>query len=154
LQSDYTVFQPVSEAALGTRNKDAKGFTIVDAVISLCLIGILIGVVIPRYERVARKAQEVALKTALVNIRTSIKLFKILNGRNPQNLKEMIEKEVMLPARIGSDKYTGAIFFKESYLIEYAVDKEGNIIDAFGNPFIYDAPKGEVRTITKGYETW
>jgi Tfp pilus assembly protein PilE len=139
---------------VGTCFKNDQGLTIVDTVLTLCAVCILIGVVIPKYQQVAREAQEVALKTALVNIRTSIKLFKMLNARNPQNLKEMIEKKVMLPARIGSDKYTGSIFLKESYLMEYAVNKEGNIIDAFDNSFIYDASKGEVRTTTTGYENW
>jgi Tfp pilus assembly protein PilE len=140
---------------VGTCFKNDQGLTIVDTVLTLCAIWILIGVVIPKYQQVAREAQEVALKTALVNIRTSIKLFKmLLNGRNPQSLKMMIEKKVILPARVGSDKYTGSIFLKESYLMEYAVNKEGNIIDAFDNPFIYDASKGEVRTTTTGYENW
>ena len=136
------------------RRRDQKGFTIIDALITLCLIGILIGVVIPKYQQVAHEAQEVALKTSLVNIRTSIKLFKMLNGRNPQSLQEMIEKKVLLPARVGPDEYTGPIFLNECYLTECAVDRGGKILDAFGNPFIYDASKGEVRTTSKGYANW
>jgi competence protein ComGC len=132
--------------------KDAKGLTIVDAVITLCLIGILIGVVIPKYQRVAHEAQEVALKTELANIRLSITLFKMLNGRNPVSLKELIDKKVMLPARIGGS-YTGSIF-KESYLMKNAVDAAGNKVDAYGNPFIYDSTRGEVKSSTKGYENW
>jgi Tfp pilus assembly protein PilE len=139
---------------VGTWFKHAKGFTIIDAVITLCLVGILIGVVIPKYQRVAREARDTAVRAELANIRASINLFRLLNGRNPLSLKEMVEKKVMLPARVGSDKYTGSIFLKESYLMAYAVDKEGNIIDSFGNPFFYDAIKGEVRSSTKAYENW
>jgi competence protein ComGC len=137
---------------VGTWFKDAKGLTIVDAVITLCLIGILIGVVIPKYHRVAREAQEAALKTELANIRLSITLFIMLNGRNPVSLKELIEKKVMLPARIGGG-YAGS-FFKESYLMKNAVDAEGNKVDAYSNPFIYDSTRGEVKSSTKGYENW
>jgi len=137
---------------VGTGVKDAKGLTIVDAVITLCLIGILIGVVIPRYYRMARETQEAALRTELANIRMSIRLFNMLNGRNPESLKEMIEKKVILPARIGTG-YSGSIF-KESYLMKNAVDAEGNKVDAYGNPFHYDPQRGEVRSSTKGYESW
>jgi len=137
---------------VGTWCKNAKGLTIFDAVITLCLIGIVIGVVIPKYQRVAHEAQETALKTELANIRTSIILFTMLNGHNPASLKEMIETKVMLPARIGTG-YTGSIF-KESYLIKNAVDVEGNKVDAYGNPFLYDPQRGEVRSSTKGYENW
>ena len=137
---------------MGTGFKDAKGLTIVDAVITLCLIGILIGVVIPRYYRMARETQEAALRTELANIRMSIRLFNMLNGRNPESLKEMIEKKVILPARIGTG-YSGSIF-KESYLMKNAVDAEGNKVDAYGNPFYYDPQRGDVRSSTKGYESW
>ena len=136
------------------RSARERGLTILDALITLCLIGVLIGVVIPYYQRLALDAQNVALKTGLVNIRTSIRLFRILNNRNPESLKELVEKKALLPARIGPDKYTGQLILKESYLMEYAVDRNGNIIDAFGNPFDYDTVKGEVRATTKGYESW
>ncbi len=137
---------------MGTEFKDAKGLTIVDAVITLCLIGILIGVVIPRYNHVAREARESALKAELSNIRTSVKLFKMLNGRNPTSLREMIEKKVMLPARTGNG-LTGSIY-KESYLMKNAVDADGNKVDAYGNPFLYDSSRGEVSSSTNGYENW
>ena len=137
----------------GSRLRDRKGLTIIDAIITICIIGVLIGVVIPKYERMAHAAQEVALKSALSNIRTSIQLFKMLNNRNPDSLHELIEKNVMLPAKTGSDPYTGSIV-DQKYLMLIATDSKGNIIDAFGNPFIYDTYRVEVRATTKGYETW
>lgn len=130
-----------------------KGFTAFDALITLSLISVLVGVVVPKYQRLAREAQETALKAELVNIRTSIKLFKMLNTRNPRSLKEMIEKDVILPARAGSQVYTGSVF-KQKYLMPHAVDEEGNILDSFGNRFEYDQKKGEVRTTTEGYRNW
>jgi type II secretory pathway pseudopilin PulG len=138
---------------VGSRLRCQSGLTILDTVITLCLIGILIGVVVPKYQQVARKAQEAALKTGLANIRMSIKLFKMLNNRNPVSLKELTEKKVMLPARIGADRYSGS-FFDQTYLMSQAEDSQGNILDAFGHPFAYDPLKGEVRATTEGYENW
>ncbi len=135
----------------GTGNQ--KGLTIVESVITLCLIGIMIGVVIPRYQRVAREAQETALMAELVNIRTSIKLFKIINNRNPGSIKEMMEKDMILPGRTGKDGMTGSVF-KDKYLMHYEVDEQGEIIDSFGNRFDYDPLRGEVKATTKGYEDW
>lgn len=138
---------------MGSRFRHQKGLTALEAIVTLCLISILIGVVIPRYQRAAMEARETALKTGLTNIRTSIKLFKMLNGRNPGSLHELLEKEVMLPARVGADPYTGSVF-KSKYLMAQVRDGNGNCIDAFGNPFSYDLERGEVRSTTKGYETW
>jgi Tfp pilus assembly protein PilE len=130
-----------------------QGLTIVDALIALCLIGVMIGIVIPKYQRVARAAQESAVKAELANIRSSIELFRILNKRNPASLGELIEKKVMLPGRIGGDEYSKS-FYDQQYLMAYALDQKGNILDAFGNPFLYDPVRGEVRTTTRGYENW
>jgi type II secretory pathway pseudopilin PulG len=140
---------------MGVRSRTGRqrGFTVLDAVITLCLIGLLFGVVIPKYQQVARAAQESALKAELSNIRTSIRLFQMLNGRNPDSLKELMEKKVLLPGRIGSTSYTGSIF-EERYLLKNALDHEGNKLDAFGNPFQYDRERGEVKSVTKGFENW
>ena len=134
--------------------KDAKGLTVIDALISLCMIGILIGVVIPKYQRVAREAQEAALKMGLTNIRTSIRLFQILNERNPRSLKELLENDVLFPARIGKDPYVSTIFLDEKYLVKQAQDAEGQLVDAFENRYAYDPVLGEVKATTKGYENW
>ncbi len=136
------------------RFKDAKGLTIIDALISLCLIGILVGVFIPHYLRLAHEARETALKMELGNIRRSIGLFRMLNERNPGSLKELIENNVLLPARIGKNSYTGPIFFDEKYLVAQAQDAQGNLVDSFGNLYAYDPVHGQVRTSTKGYESW
>jgi competence protein ComGC len=139
---------------VGTCLKDGQGLTIIDALISLCLIGILVGVVIPKYQRVAQEAQEAALKMGLANIRTSIRLFRVLNERNPRSLNELVENAVLLPARSGTDPSSSPIFLDEKYLIRQAQDSEGRLVDAFGNRYAYDPVRGEVRASTKGYERW
>lgn len=133
--------------------KGAKGLTILDFVITLCIIGVLTGIVIPKYRKTVRMAQETALRAELSNIRTSIRLFRMLNSRNPDSLREMMEKKAMIPGRTGADLYSGS-FFEKSYLSANAVDAEGNKVDAFGNLFSYDKTHGELRTTTKGYENW
>jgi competence protein ComGC len=132
---------------------DRSGLTIIDAVITLCLIGVLFLVVVPRYQRVAREAQEAALKAELKNIRTTIRLFKILNSRNPASLRELVEKRILMPAGPGGDPDAGSIF-SEKYLMPNAVDARGNILDAFDNPYTYDSLNGIVRSTTQGYEDW
>lgn len=138
---------------MASRIRCRKGMTTFEAIFTLCLIGILIGVVVQKYQRVMLAAQESALKTGLANIRMSIKLFRLLNNRNPNDLKELVKKEVILPGKVGKDRYTASLF-KQKYLTEQATDAKGNIVDAFGNLFSYDAGRGEVKPTTKGYENW
>lgn len=130
-----------------------KGLTVLEAVITLCLIGVLFGVFVSIYPRMAREAQETALRSGLSNIRASIRLFRMLNGRDPRSLAELVEKEVLMPARVGADAPSGSVF-QQKYLMERSVDKQGNIVDPFGNPFAYDPLRGEVKATTAGYENW
>ena len=133
----------------GPRNQ--RGFTILDALITLCVIGVLFGIFVPKYQRIAQEAQETALRLGLFNIRSSIRLFRTFNGRNPRSLEEMIDKKVILPARTAAS--TGS-FFEQKYLMDHAVDNNGRIMDPFGNPLVYDPLGGAVRTTTEGYESW
>ena len=126
---------------------------IIDVIVSLCIIGVLFGIVIARYQRVYHEARKTALRSELTNIRSSIDLFRMLNGRNPRDLTELMEKNVVFPARIGQDSFTGSIW-EQKYLMSSAVDEDGIILDAFGNPFQYNPVSAEVRATTKGYEDW
>jgi competence protein ComGC len=139
---------------VGTWFKDAKGLTIIDALISLCLIGVLVGVIVPHYLRLAHEAQETALTMELSNIRRSIGLFRMLNERNPASLNELIEKNVMLPSRMGPGPFEDPIFLDEKYLVAQAQDTHGHLVDAFGNIYDYDPVRGQVKASTKGYERW
>jgi len=130
-----------------------KGLTVIDTIITLCFIGILIGVVIPKYQKVTQAAQEEAVRAELTNIRTAIEFFKIRYGRTPVSLREMIEKKALLPGRIGTSTPSWS-FFENTYLLKKAVSTEGGKLDAFGNPFSYDPIKGEVRSTTEGCEKW
>ena len=139
---------------MGTWCENAKGLTIIDAVITLCLIGILIGVVIPKYQRVAHEAQEAALKMGLANIRSSIRLYRELNERNPKSLNELLESKVLLPSRMGPDPSSGSIFLDENYLVAQALDAQGRLADPFGSYYAYDPVLGTVKATTRGYENW
>lgn len=127
--------------------------TIIEALVALCVIGVLIGVVISRYQRVAREAKNTAVKAELSNMRSSITLFKLLNNRNPASLSELMEKNVMWPARTGSDPAGGPLL-KRKYLMSIAGDGKGSAVDAFGNSFCYDPVRGEVKSSTKGCDVW
>lgn len=130
-----------------------KGLTVIDTIITLCFIGILIGVVIPKYQKVAQAAQEEAVRAELTNIRTAIEFFNIRYGRNPASLREMIDKKALLPGRIGTSTPSWS-FFENRFLLKKTVDAGSVKLDAFGNPFAYDPIKGEVRSTTEGYENW
>lgn len=126
---------------------DNHGRTTYEALIVMMLGGILLIVAINTFLGSVRLAKEAALRAELGNIRTSVSLYVFLNTHFPESLREMVEKRYVLP-------YQEEGFIKRSYLETASVDKGGNPLDPFGNPYVYDGKGGGVRSSTKGYEAW
>lgn len=123
------------------------GRTTYEALIVTMLAGILLVMAINTFLGSVRLAKEVALRAELGNIRTSISLYLLLNRHLPESIREMVNKKYVLPYQEG-----GVI--NRAYLETASVDKDGNPLDPFGNPYTYDAKGGMVKSSTKGYEVW
>ncbi len=124
-----------------------RGLGIIDTLIVLVLISVFIGVLIPKYERTAREAQEVALRMSLSNIRMAIQVYVLTQRRIPSDLQELLKERYVLPTKEGT-------IFTDQYLKTSAVDESGRPIDPFGKPFGYEPASGRVYSTTRGYETW
>lgn len=135
------------DKAIARSLQNEKGLGILDTLFVCILVSILIGTVIPYYERLEQEAREVTLQTGLANIRKGIELYQALKGQNPSDLKSLVRARYVIPTRQDT-------FFSGEYLRAQAQDKEGNLLDPFGNRYEYDRNNGKVSSGTKGYETW
>lgn len=122
------------------------GRTVFEALLITSLVGILLFVAISNFLASVRLVREVALRSELGNIRTAVIIHITVNRRYPASLKEMLREGYTLP--------TGSGIIKYEFLEGMAVDKEGNLLDTFGNPFTYDSKTGWVKSSSKGYESW
>ncbi len=125
----------------------SEGRTTYEALIVTMLAGILLIVAINTFLGTVRLAKEVALRAELGNIRTSISLYLLLNRHFPESLREMVAKKYVFP-------YQEEGVISRAYLETASVDKDGNPLDPFANPYIYDEKGGIVKSSTKGYEVW
>lgn len=129
------------------RGYNEKGLGIIETIIVCLLIAIMFGILMPKYQMVAKEARETALKMGLTNIRSSIQLYSALNNKPPADLKDLLGKRYLIPTREGT-------IFNDQYLRTSALDNEGNLIDPFGNRYSYESKDGKVSSTTKGYEGW
>jgi type II secretory pathway pseudopilin PulG len=127
--------------------KEESGLGIIDTLVALMVIAVLIGVMLPRFERMAEEAREAALRIGLDNIQKAVTVYVLINHRIPSDLKYLMRERVIIPVREDT-------IFTTEYLKTLAVDEEGYPVDPFGNRYAYDSATGRVSSTTEGYEEW
>jgi len=77
------------------RRRDARGFTLIEMIIVFALIGILLGLALPRYQHSRRKAQEAVLKEDLFQMRKLIDQYYTDKGKYPASLRTLVEENYL-----------------------------------------------------------
>jgi general secretion pathway protein G len=116
--------------------KKISGFTLVELMVVLTVIGLLLSVVVPDYVGRVRRAEEAVLKENLVVMRDALDKHYADAGKYPRSLDELVSKRYL--RAIPADPFT------ESRGTWVAVPPS-------------DPNKGgvyDVRSSAKGYERW
>ncbi len=74
------------------RNRMKAGFTLIEVLLVVIIIGILAAVVVPKFAGRGKEAQINACKTSLANIATAINLYEVDNGYFPSSLQALVSK--------------------------------------------------------------
>lgn len=120
------------------RIRTSRGFTLIELMVVLVIIGVLAALIVPNVLDRADDARLAAAKTDIANLNQALKLYKLDNQRFPsaeQGLQALVAKPT-----------TGLI---PSNWRPY-IDKLPN--DAWGRPYLYINPglKGEIDIMSLG----
>ena len=121
---------------------DCCGFTLIELMVVIVILGILAGLIIPRIMGRPEEAKQLKAKMQIESLETALKLYKLDNGMYPdteQGLQALVEQPE-----------TGTIpkkWRKNGYLEKGRLPK-----DPWGNEFIYLSPgaHGEYDIISYG----
>lgn len=77
------------------RRRLAKGFTLVELLVVMGIIGLLLSIVAPRYIGTLERSKETALRQDLVVMREAIAHFHNDLNRYPESLDELVQKKYL-----------------------------------------------------------
>ncbi len=123
----------------------APGFTLIEILIVITIIGILITLAQPSFNRAVTAAKEATLKENLFILRDVIDQFYADNTKYPASLTDLVEKGYI--RQVPKDPVTGSA---DTWVLVPATDEQGQ---AAG---IYDVRSGSDRTARDGsrYADW
>ena len=75
--------------------RGARGFTLVEMLIVVAIVGILAAMAVPSYRHAVTKAREAVLAEDLWTMRDLIDQFYVDKGRYPSSLEEMVTEKYM-----------------------------------------------------------
>jgi len=111
------------------------------------MISVLLGIFGYFSNSLLRRGREEALRNELNNIRISIELYRVINGRLPNNLAELMDQNLTLENESG-------IILKKEYLQPFRIDQEGGLLDPFMGRYNYNQRTGLVKSESRGYQEW
>jgi general secretion pathway protein G len=102
------------------------GFTLIEVLIVISIIGILVTLAQPSYHRAVTSAKEAALKEDLFILRDTIDQYYADNAKYPQTLNDLVEKRYL--RRVPKDPITGST---ETWAPVYFTDEQGQPMGIF-----------------------
>lgn len=127
-----------------------KGFTLIELIIVITLIGILVGLGLPQFKNATKRTREATLKENLYTMRRLINQYLVDKGKYPQSLQTLVEEEYLF--RIPVDPMTKST----DTWVEIPQEMTMEEMATGTLPGIMDVQSGseEISTDGTAYNTW
>jgi general secretion pathway protein G len=135
----------LSQFSFCARSAQKLGFTLIEVLLVITIIGILLTLAQPSYQRAVTAAKEATLKENLFVLRDLLDQYYADNTRYPESLSELVERRYL--RRVPKDPITGS---SDTWVAVYATDEQGQ------QAGIFDVKSGSQAVASDGtrYSDW
>ncbi|HJZ11883.1 MAG TPA: type II secretion system protein, partial [Acidobacteriota bacterium] len=120
-----------------------KGYTLIELLIVLAIIGLLVSIALPRIRDAQQRAKEAVLRENLFRIRETIDQYKGDKGKYPSSLQQLVDDGYL--RKMPYDPITGR---SDSWL--EVPEEMGESSDPTAQPGIWDVQSGASGTALDG----
>lgn len=146
----------ITETGSNTASIRRKGFTLIELMIVMTIVGILATIAMPNYQRSLIRAREAVLQENLYSIRSAIDQFYADLGKYPDKLSDLTTKRYL--REIPRDPFTGE---NDTWIVvPPPADIQADLSQGTGSPSqigsVYDLTSGSTLVGINGkpYSEW
>ncbi|WP_122082150.1 pilin [Vibrio coralliirubri] len=109
-----------------SKRTNQKGFTLIELMIVVAVIGVLSAIAIPQYQKYVAKAEVASALATMTGIKTNVEAFAVENGEFPDGSStNQTEADLGVPSSIPSGDITFTSASSAAGTITFAFDSSG-----------------------------